>query len=177
VSYLAVTRSLSTMSLIAGVAGLVLLLLFLFPSTRDRLTREVVGEGRLLLGAAWVVATVASLGSLYFSDVVGFIPCALCWYQRIAMYPLVVILGVAAVRSDEVAWRYALPLSTIGLAIAAYHAFIQYRPALAPTVCDAAAPCTARYVAVFGFISIPVMAGFGFLLISALLLLVRASRA
>ena len=71
---------------------------------------------------------------------------------------------------DGRVWRYGLPLSVVGLAIAAYHVLIQFQPALDAGTCSAAAPCTARYVAVYGFISIPVMAGSGFLLITSLLL-------
>jgi disulfide bond formation protein DsbB len=73
-------------------------------------------DNRLYL--AWVVALVATLGSLYFSEVRGFRPCVLCWYQRVAMYPLSVILGVAALGSDLRIRRYVLPLAVIGWAVA-----------------------------------------------------------
>jgi len=63
---------------------------------------------------AWLVAVIATLGSLYFSEVRGFIPCELCWYQRILMYPLAVILGVAAFVEDDKCKRYVLPLSVLG---------------------------------------------------------------
>jgi disulfide bond formation protein DsbB len=114
------------------------------------------------------------VGSLYLSDVMHFLPCLLCWYQRIAMYPLVVVLGVGMLRSDPGVWRFAIPLPVIGAAIAAYHVMIQWRPNLEVTSCAIGAPCTGRYVAVFGFISIPTMAAAAFLLITVLLLLVRA---
>lgn len=109
------------------------------------------------------------MGSLYYSEVVGFVPCELCWWQRIAMYPLVLVLGVAAVRGDRrVAW-YGLPLSVVGLAIALYHILIQFQPTLDVGMCDGGVPCTARYLSVFGFVSIPVMASGGFLLVTGLL--------
>jgi disulfide bond formation protein DsbB len=80
---------------------------------------------RVLLGLATLVATVATAGSLWFSLGLGLVPCELCWYQRILMYPLVVVLGVAAVERRERVWRTALPLAVPGLAIAAYHSYLQ----------------------------------------------------
>ncbi|WP_424949328.1 disulfide bond formation protein B [Deinococcus sp.] len=73
-------------------------------------------DNRLYL--AWVVALVATLGSLYFSEVRGFVPCVLCWFQRICMYPLVLVLGVAAFRGDSSGRGYALPLALIGWGVA-----------------------------------------------------------
>jgi disulfide bond formation protein DsbB len=91
------------------------------------------------------------------------------------MYPLVVVLGVAFFRSDPAVWRFALPLSLIGLVISAYHVMVQLRPALETISCGAGPPCSGRYVAVFGFVSIPWMAGAAFLFISALLWALRQS--
>ncbi|GAA5439603.1 disulfide bond formation protein B [Deinococcus caeni] len=70
------------------------------------------------LYAAWVIALIATLGSLYFSNILGFKPCVLCWYQRVAMYPLAVILGIGALRGDLSARVYALPLAGVGAVIA-----------------------------------------------------------
>jgi len=172
-TFVGMTRSLSTLALISGIAGVVLLGALALPAGRRRLRAALEGDERGLLLLGCMTALGATLGSLYYSEVAGFPPCLLCWYQRIAMYPLVLVLGVGAIRDDPEAWRYGLPLSVIGLGIAAYHVLIQYRPALDVVTCDAAAPCTVRYVAAFGFVSIPVMAGFGFLLITAVLLTVR----
>ena len=77
------------------------------------------------LGLAWIVSLVATLGSLYLSEVSHFPPCTLCWLQRIAMYPLVIVLGVGALRDDRAARWYALPLAGIGAALAFYHALVQ----------------------------------------------------
>lgn len=144
------------------------------PGGRERLLGAFGGLEHHVVGWAWAVALIAMLGSLYLSEIVNFLPCLLCWYQRIAMYPLVVVLGVGMLRSDPGVWRFALPLPVIGFFIAAYHITIQWRPTLDVGTCDAGAPCTGRYVAVFGYISIPTMAGAAFLLVAALLLLVRA---
>lgn len=142
------------------------------PHTRTGLVSGLAGRAAHPIGWAWGVALVATLGSLYLSEVVGFVPCVLCWYQRIAMYPLVVVLGVGMVRGDASVWRYALPLAVIGAGIAAYHVTIQFQPALDVGVCSAGASCTGRYLNVFGFVSIPVMAGGAFLLVGSLMGLV-----
>ncbi|MDP8932068.1 MAG: disulfide bond formation protein B [Actinomycetota bacterium] len=126
--------------------------------------------GPQALGLAWLVAATATLGSLYYSEVAGLIPCELCWYQRIAMYPLAVVLGVAALRGDLRARAYALPLSIAGLVLAAYHYWLQLKPGRGPSVCSADVPCSAMLVREFGFVSIPFMAACGFAAITALLL-------
>lgn len=119
---------------------------------------------------AWVVALVATAGSLYFSEVRFFVPCPLCWWQRIFMYPLVVVLGVGVFARDEGVWRYALPLSAIGMATAWYHYLIQRVPELAPPgVCRGGVPCTVQYIDWFGFITIPFLAGVAFTMITLLL--------
>ena len=125
------------------------------------------------LGWAWGVATLATAGSLYLSEVAHLVPCSLCWYQRFAMYPLVLVLGLGLLRGATSIWRVGLPLAAIGLAISIYHVTIQWQPNLDVGACTSGAPCTGRYLAVFGFISIPTMAGAAFLLIISLMLLVR----
>lgn len=134
---------------------------------RRLLARWLGTGGRELLLGAWVVAAVAMAGSLYFSGS-GLEPCRLCWYQRIAMYPLVAVLGVAVLRRDVAVWRYVLPLSVAGGLIAVYHAALQLQPALEVVECAVGAACTLRYFAVFGWISIPWMAGAAFLWITTL---------
>jgi disulfide bond formation protein DsbB len=140
---------------------------------RTRIRDTFRGQERHPIAWAWFIALVATAGSLYFSEIVGFVPCSLCWYQRIAMYPLVLVLGVGVWRGDPVVWRYALPLPLVGLAVATYHVIIQWQPAADIGACTTGVPCTGRYVAVFGFVSIPSMALAAFVLIVALLALVR----
>ena len=141
---------------------------------RDAALRELDG---VALWIAWGVAMIATAGSLYYSEVAGFTPCELCWYQRIAMYPLVVLLGIAAWRNDHAVARTALPLAAIGGGISAFHYLIQRFPDLAGgTSCDPAAPCTATLVWRLGYVSIPMMALSGFLLIGTLVLGTRRRR-
>lgn len=128
--------------------------------------------GQLLAGRAiwlaWVVALVATVGSLIYSEVIHFEPCRLCWFQRIAMYPMAIVLLVGAIRREYQVKYYALPLALIGLAISIYHYLIQTFPSLEGGSCGVIA-CSARYVDIFGFISIPFMAGTGFMVIAVLL--------
>jgi disulfide bond formation protein DsbB len=135
------------------------------------------GLGEKALWAAWIVAAVATIGSLVYSEVVHFVPCRLCWFQRIFMYPLAIVLLVGAIRKDLAAKFYALPLALLGLATSIYHYIVEIYPSLEGGSCDPLNPCSARHVEVFGFVSIPFMAGAGFTLIAVLLLLyVRPSR-
>jgi disulfide bond formation protein DsbB len=85
---------------------------------------DAIGD-RPLLAAGAVVAVVATAGSLSLSEVMGLSPCDLCWYQRVLMYPLVVVLGVAVYENRPAVYRTALPLSLSGAAVAAYHSWIQ----------------------------------------------------
>lgn len=133
--------------------------------------KDAANFGVAGIWAAWTVAFVATVGSLIYSEVIGFIPCRLCWFQRIAMYPMAVVLLVGAIRKELIARFYALPLALIGLGISIWHYIIQVFPQLEGGSCDPIAPCSSRYVEVFGFISIPFMAGAGFTLIAVLLLL------
>ncbi|MDX1620573.1 MAG: disulfide oxidoreductase [Nitriliruptorales bacterium] len=130
-------------------------------------------DAPMAISLAWLVAATATAGSLYYSEVVGFEPCRLCWWQRIGMYPLVLVLGVAALRRDAAVWRYALPLTVAGLGVSTYHYLLQNFPSWGTGGCSATTPCNAAYVWELGFISIPFMAGAGFLTISLLLLAAR----
>ncbi|MGI8748488.1 MAG: disulfide oxidoreductase [Deinococcus sp.] len=124
-------------------------------------------ENRLYL--AWVVALTATLGSLYFSEVRGFLPCVLCWYQRTMMYPLVLVLGVAAFRNDLSARYTALPLAVIGWLVALYHVLEERGVVQTLKSCTVGVPCSTRWINVFGFITIPLLSLTAFTLILLLL--------
>jgi disulfide bond formation protein DsbB len=143
-------------------------------ATLERLRDDL---GRAALPIAWVVAVVTMLGSLYYSEVQGYTPCELCWYQRICAYPFVVILGIAVWRRDVAVRVYAVPVFAIGAAISLYHVYIQHFPPDGGTAfCTAEAPCTTRYVdEIGGLVSIPFMALAAFVAMSALLLVARSS--
>lgn len=131
-----------------------------------------------LLYPAWLVAAVAMLGSLYFSDVRFFVPCTLCWYQRILMYPLVLILGIASYKQDKSVTRYALPLSIIGTLVAGFHYLEQKVPWISSSaVCRSGVPCDVQYINWLGFITIPFLSLVAFSIITVLLVMVHRSRA
>jgi len=125
---------------------------------------------------AFIVSLIATGGSLFLSEVLGYIPCQLCWFQRICMYPLVILLGRAALRDDRNIAGYALPLSIIGGLIAAYHYAEQKIPGLAEIApCKAGIPCNTDYLDWFGVITIPLMALVAFILITVFLLMSKGA--
>lgn len=127
-----------------------------------------------LLYIAWVQALIATLGSLYFSEIVGFKPCTLCWYQRIFMYPLVIIFLVGLLRRERAAVAYALPLAIAGWLLAFYHNVISwYTPRPGTLVCGLGISCTERYINWFGFITIPLLSLTAFTVITFCLLRLR----
>lgn len=116
---------------------------------------------------AWLVSVIATLGSLYFSEIKGFIPCDLCWFQRIFMYPLVVILGIGTFQSDISVKKFVLPLSQVGGLISIFHYLEQKVPGFGGIrPCVSGVPCSAEYINWFGFVTIPFLALTAFTLIS-----------
>jgi len=170
--YAPIVNAFAFLAIVAVALALALTGALMSAGGRARLA-GLQGQERHPIGWAAGVAAIAMVGSLFLSEVAHLVPCSFCWYQRIAMYPLVLILGIAAFRKDASVWRHTLPLALVGLAIAIYHVTIQWLPNLDVGACSTGASCTGRYVAVLGFISIPTMAGAAFLLIIALLLVVR----
>lgn len=125
---------------------------------------QIVAKYGLLFGFS--VALVATLGSLYFSEIRRFIPCTLCWYQRILMYPLVVIFIVGLIERDRILPNYVLPFSLVGILVSGYHYALQNSVFSNAQTCTIGIPCTVRYVNYLGFITIPFMALTAFTLIS-----------
>jgi disulfide bond formation protein DsbB len=127
---------------------------------------------RVGLWLAWLVATVTTLGSLYFSEIAHFTPCKLCWYQRIAIYPLAIVLLVAALRGDRRVGWYVIPVCIVGAGFAAYQTQLQAFPHQHSSFCSTTEPCTVRYVWEFGFVSLPFMALAAFVFIITMATLV-----
>jgi disulfide bond formation protein DsbB len=163
------------LSLACWGASVVVLVLWLAararPDSRSADLFADVREGALWL--AWVVALVTTLGSLYYSEVAHFVPCALCWYQRICMYPLSIILLVAAIRRDRSVWLTAGPLVLVGVGVAIYHTQLQAFPSQHSSFCTTLEPCTVRYVWEFGFVSLPFMALSAFTFIGIMVMAAR----
>jgi disulfide bond formation protein DsbB len=140
---------------------------------RGAAVRAVVSPTAALWLAA-LVTGVATLGSLYYSEVVGFPPCELCWYQRIAMYPLPLLLGLAAVRRDPGVRPYAMAVAGVGALISAYHTQLEWFPAQ-ESMCSAALPCSVPWFRTLGVFTLASMALSGFLFTIALLAVAGSS--
>lgn len=130
-----------------------------------------------LLYFAWIVSVTATLGSLYFSEIRGFIPCELCWYQRILMYPLILILGIGTFQNDPSVRKFVLPMALIGWCISLFHYLEQKVPAFASIKpCENGVPCSAQYINWLGFITIPLLSFTAFTLIIITMLLLKRQR-
>jgi disulfide bond formation protein DsbB len=170
-SVLAMERFFALLALFAGALAISLVVARVL-----RIGNELIDTIRpIRTWLAWLIAAVSMAGSLYFSESANFVPCKLCWFQRIAMYPLALLLLIAALWRDEGVRRYAIPLASIGGVISVYHYFIEWRPSLGAGTCDITAPCTVPWFRQFGFVSLPLMALCGFAAIISLLALPGSS--
>jgi len=122
----------------------------------------------------WLIAALSTAGSLFFSSVMEFAPCILCWYQRICLFPLVVILGAGLLSLDRHIVKYSLPLALIGWAIALYHTLL-YSGIIPESIqpCSQGVSCTEEYIDLFGFITIPMLSLLSFSAIIILLLILH----
>ena len=122
----------------------------------------------------WLIAAISSLGSLFFSEVMAYAPCALCWYQRIFMFPLVLVFLSGMFPLDRNVFKYALPLATAGWAFAFYH-FLVYSGFVPERLqpCSEGVPCSETYIDLFGFLTIPLLSLLSFTAIIVLLLVYR----
>lgn len=128
------------------------------------------------LFAAWATAVMATAGSLYLSEVMHFIPCSLCWFQRIFMYPLVLLLGIAYAKVDTGITAYVLPLVVVGGCFSLYHTILQKLPKDSAIAACGPVPCQGDYLNWFGFITIPMLALAAFAIIFIALLRVRSMK-
>jgi disulfide bond formation protein DsbB len=159
---------------VLGVAGqaLVVLLVVAALVARDRLRAALWGYE---LWAAFVVAAIATGGSLFFSEIAGFVPCDLCWFQRICMYPLSILTLFAAAHGDHRVARYFLPFPVIGACVSIYHLLIENNAISEPSSCRiGGAGCAVKWINEFGYVTIPTLALTGFLLLIGFLSLAAA---
>ena len=119
---------------------------------------------------ALLAAWIAMCGSLFFSEVLGWPPCELCWFQRILMYPLAVILAVAVLRRDEGVHLYVLPFSVVGIGVSLYHHLLIKTNWFPPPSCSSGVPCNVDFLNWFGFITIPFLALIAFVIITLAML-------
>lgn len=167
--------ALSVLTVIAQLAAVALIVALIIARVRpdggaaaalDRLSGSAIS-------LAWVVAAVATAGSLWFQFAAHFVPCELCWFQRIAMYPLAALLAIAALTRDTRFWIYGLCLALIGGTVSVYHYQLERFPTQHSLACEAANPCTAIWFERFGYITLSMMALSGFCVIAALMLVAR----
>ena len=127
-----------------------------------------------LLFICWLLATVSVLGSIFFSYVMEFAPCVLCWYQRICLFPLVIILATGLFPFDKNVLKYALPLAGIGWPIAVYHNLL-YAGVIPESIqpCTQGVSCTEEYIELFGFLSIPALSLLSFSIIVTILVILK----
>jgi disulfide bond formation protein DsbB len=127
------------------------------------------------LWAAFLVAAIATGGSLFFSEIAGYVPCELCWYQRICMYPLSLLTLLGAARHDYRIARYLLPLPIVGAGVSIYHLLIENAVIREPSACRiGGAGCAVKWINEFGYITIPTLALTGFALLIVFLALAAA---
>ncbi len=171
-----VTYTLSSLTVLAQLMSLVLLLTLFFTKGDNAIIRLAKKYG---MAIAIVVAVLAMGGSLTYSDVLGYQPCLLCWYQRILMYPLLLILTVGYFKKDafKTSTLYALILSLMGIPLAFYHYIVQLGLIAAPcSTAGISVSCVKRSFTTFGYITIPIMALSAFLLVALIMLVLRSDK-
>lgn len=155
--FVPIVNQVSSFFTVVGQVMIVLLLIFLFILLNGREYRFTVFFAKHALVFGFISALGGMAVSLFYSEVAGYAPCNLCWFQRIFLYPQVVLLGMALWKKDARVADYSIALSFIGAIIAVYHSYIQYGGSpLIP--CSAAGVCSQRFVFEYGYITIPVMA-------------------
>jgi disulfide bond formation protein DsbB len=157
----------TSMLAVVALAGAVLLVVARLLASRMAIARKAgsaVAEAGPWL--AFLVAAGATAGSLYFSEVANYVPCRLCWFQRTAMYPLSVVLLVAAIRRDRGAKFYVVPIAAAGALVSSYHYLLEWKPSLEGGACSAVGPaCADIWFRELGFVTLAFMALAGFITI------------
>src|SRR3954451_9300560 len=168
------THGVVSLLAVLGLVGQVLVVLLVLGLivARDRVRALLWGYE---LWAAFVVAAVATGGSLFLSEVAGFVPCEMCWYQRICMYPLSLLTLFAAVHRDYRVARYLLPFPVIGACVSIYHILIENKVVSTPQACQVGAGCTVKWINYVGYMTIPTLALTAFVLLIGFLGLAAAS--
>ena len=154
-------------------AGMLMIGLLALVGVRGPLNALRSGVEGYELWLAFVVASIATGGSLFFSEIAHFVPCELCWYQRICMYPLTITTLLAALFDDPRAARYLLPLPVVGAGVSVYHLLVENGVVGESLTCRISAPggCTVKWINEFGYVTIPTLALTAFALVFAFLLL------
>ncbi len=172
-----INKKLALGTVISQVFILLLFFYFVFFFKKQKFIFTFIGKHGMLL--AFIIALASTAGSLFYSQYVGFDPCELCWLQRIFMYPLVVLLGLALIKKDRNIVDYALSLSLIGFLIALYQNFMYFNNGGLNALCETfgiGVSCVKRYVFEFGYVTIPMMALTAFSLIIIFLMISKTQK-
>jgi len=136
-----------TLTLISHI--LILIALAFYSKTKDILHKKA-------LVISFILVTTATMGSLFYSEILGYVPCELCWYQRILMYPMSLLFLFALTYRDDRIYKYTLPISIIGALLSGFHYISQF---IAFTnTCSIGQDCALKFVFHYGYITIPLMA-------------------
>jgi len=168
---LSVVNIVLSLGVLVGQIGILLAVLYVIffrkkPLPWMKAAADFLGKRGLLL--AFLVAAVSTIASLFYSEVAGFAPCELCWFQRIFMYPQVILLGLAVWKKDTRIIMYSLAVAGVGAVISLYHNYMYYMDGGLKVACgiiNDGVSCVQRYVFEFGYITVPVMALTAFALV------------
>lgn len=160
----------AVLALVALVGSVALVVLRLLARSSPALMELGRSVESIALWLAFAVAATATAGSLYFSEVENFTPCRLCWFQRIFMYPLSIVLLVAAIRRDRAVRYTAVPLACVGALVSVYHVAVERGWFDESSSCEPTVPCSVPWFEVFGFVTLAVMALCGFVAVIVLTL-------
>ena len=168
-----INNALAVLTIIGDAIVVLGLILIINPKTRKK-TLAFFGKNATIF--AFIVALTATLGSLFYSEIAGFEPCKLCWFQRIFMYPQAILLGIALYQRDKTFAIYSLWLSVLGLIIAGYHYGLQlgFLPEIPCSAVGYSSKCSQRFILNFGYITIPMMAFTAFAMITLFMAAQRA---
>lgn len=167
---------LAALTLVTQIAAVVLLVALLGRKKNKTLGNISAYAGRQALWVSFVIFLTGMAGSLYFSEVMNWTPCILCWYQRILLYPQTLLFGVALWKNEEVIIDYSIVLSTLGALIGAYHYALQTWSNFLPAPCTGGESCAIKVFNYFGYITIPLMALTAFVTVIILLVSRKANR-
>jgi len=179
IQLIAFNQTLGVFIILAQALAFILALWLIFPKTTLSFVRPFIRKYGLI--AAWTVALFAFTGSLIYSENVGFTPCRYCWFQRIATFPQIILLGIASIRRDASIIFYSLPLAIIGIGIGIYHYLLQFGAVGKDggSACGAvgqSVACNSLYIFEYGYITIPLMAVTANVLIALILITLKKAR-
>ncbi len=171
----AVVQNLNYILAIGGILTLLISSVLVFDLATSRIFKSILSRWGIFLG--FIFALGSSAMTLVYSEVLGFVPCGLCWLERVFLYPQVFILGMALFYKEKIAARYGLMLSIPGLVISLYHHYLQMGGSQFVACPTSGGDCAKRILFEFGFVTFPLLASFLFLFLIVLYIYILKTRA